>query len=129
MGQPAATFGSTVTAVDIHAVLEPSGTAVPLPTPFAGRLSEGLSPNVNIQGKAAAVVGSGANNEPPHIPPPSGTGFARPPTNRGTVVSGSPTVRINRRPAARSGDAVLTCNDPVDLPVGQVVAVGTVRIG
>jgi uncharacterized Zn-binding protein involved in type VI secretion len=129
MGQPAAVFGSTVTAVDTHVVLEPSGVAVPLPAPFAGRISEGLSPNVKIEGKAAAVVGSGANNEPPHIPPPPGTSFVRPPSNHGTVQSGSATVRINGRPAARAGDPVLTCNDPVDLPVGQVVAVGTVRIG
>ncbi|WP_395475366.1 PAAR domain-containing protein [Saccharopolyspora spinosa] len=42
---------------------------------------------------------------------------------------GSLTVRINGKPAARAGDPVLTCNDPVDLPVGRVLAVGTVRIG
>jgi uncharacterized Zn-binding protein involved in type VI secretion len=129
MVQPAAVFGSVVTAVDTHLVLQPSGPPVPLPTPFAGRLAEGLSPDVTIQGLAAAVVGSGVGNEPPHIPAPPGTGFARPPSNHGTVQSGSATVRINGRPAARAGDPVLTCNDPVDLPVGQVVAAGTVRIG
>jgi hypothetical protein len=31
--------------------------------------------------------------------------------------------------AARNGDTAMTCNDPVDLPVGKVVAVGTVFIG
>jgi uncharacterized Zn-binding protein involved in type VI secretion len=31
--------------------------------------------------------------------------------------------------AARNGDMAITCNDPADLPVGQVVAVGTVFIG
>ena len=31
--------------------------------------------------------------------------------------------------AARSGDMVMTCNDPTDLPVGKVIASGTVKIG
>jgi len=42
---------------------------------------------------------------------------------------GSPTVFINNKMAARAGDMVMTCNDPTDLPVGQVIAVGTVLIG
>jgi len=41
----------------------------------------------------------------------------------------SPTVMINHKPAARNGDQAMTCNDPVDLPIGTVVAVGTVSIG
>jgi uncharacterized Zn-binding protein involved in type VI secretion len=45
------------------------------------------------------------------------------------VQSGSTTVRISGRFAARAGDPALTCNDPVDAPVGTVVAVGPVRIG
>jgi uncharacterized Zn-binding protein involved in type VI secretion len=45
------------------------------------------------------------------------------------VQTASATVRINRRPAARNGDTALTCNDPVDVPIGRVVAAGTVRIG
>jgi len=38
-------------------------------------------------------------------------------------------VNINGKPAARLGDTALTCNDPADQPVGQVVAVSTVMIG
>jgi uncharacterized Zn-binding protein involved in type VI secretion len=38
-------------------------------------------------------------------------------------------VNINGKPAARMGDIALTCNDPSDLPVGQVIAVSTVMIG
>ena len=45
------------------------------------------------------------------------------------VVMGSATVFVNGKPVARSGDTALTCNDPVDLPVGTVVAVGTVNAG
>jgi uncharacterized Zn-binding protein involved in type VI secretion len=36
---------------------------------------------------------------------------------------------INGKPAARNGDPAMTCNDPADLPVGSVVAAGTVLIG
>lgn len=32
------------------------------------------------------------------------------------------------KPAARMGDTAKTCNDPADLPVGKVIAVGTVMI-
>jgi uncharacterized Zn-binding protein involved in type VI secretion len=46
-----------------------------------------------------------------------------------TVQSGSTTVRISGRFAARAGDPALTCNDPVDAPAGTVGAVGPVRIG
>jgi uncharacterized Zn-binding protein involved in type VI secretion len=80
-------------------------------------------------GKPAATLGSTADNQPSHIPTPPGTGFQKPPANRGTVQAGSPTVRINGKPAARNGDRALTCNDPVDLPVGTVTAAGTVSIG
>jgi uncharacterized Zn-binding protein involved in type VI secretion len=38
-------------------------------------------------------------------------------------------VRINGKPAVRNGDKAMTCNDPADLPVGTVLAVGTVFIG
>jgi uncharacterized Zn-binding protein involved in type VI secretion len=36
---------------------------------------------------------------------------------------------INGKPAARAGDQALTCNDPVDVPAGTVVASGRVLIG
>jgi uncharacterized Zn-binding protein involved in type VI secretion len=132
MGLPAAAQGDQVTAVDTHLVLVPSPggpVPTPLPHPFTGVLSQGLSTDVRIQGRAAAVAGSGAVNQPPHVPTPPGTAFSAPPANRGTVQSGSTTVRINGKPAARAGDPVLTCNDPSDLPVGTVVAAGPVRIG
>jgi uncharacterized Zn-binding protein involved in type VI secretion len=55
--------------------------------------------------------------------------FQKPPSNRGTIVTGSATVRINGRMAARNGDTAMTCNDPVDAPVGTVVSLGTVMVG
>src|SRR5579875_2428570 len=119
MGQPAAKQGDQITAVDTHIVLIPSpGGAVPtpLPHPFAGIINGNLSPNVMIMGLPAATQGSTADNMPPHIP--QGGPFQLPPSNRGVIINGSATVLINGKPAARSGDTAMTCNDPADMPVG-----------
>ena len=128
MGQPAAKQGDRVTATDTH-LIQPPGPSSPVPTPmpFMGIIDGALSGDVNIEKMPAATLGSTSTNTPPHIP--VGGTFVKPPTNKGTIVSGSATVTINRKPAARNGDTSLTCNDPVDLPVGTVVAVGTVNIG
>lgn len=128
MGQPAAKQGDRVTATDIHMIQPPGPTSpVPVPHPFSGIIDGGLSADVNIEGRAAATVNSTATNTPPHIP--QGGTFVVPPKNRATIIKGSATVSINGKPAARAGDTALTCNDPVDMPVGQVVAQGTVSIG
>jgi uncharacterized Zn-binding protein involved in type VI secretion len=130
MGQPAAKQGDQVVATDTHIILVPSPggpVPTPMPLPFAGIIQLATSTNVMISGLPAATVGSIAINTPPHIPP--GGSFSKPPTNQGRIVMGSPTVFINKQPAARAGDQAMTCNDPVDLPVGSVVAAGTVLIG
>jgi uncharacterized Zn-binding protein involved in type VI secretion len=132
MGQPAATSGAAVVGTDIHIVLVPSpGGPVPTPLPhvFSGTISGGVSTDVTIMGRPAATVGSTADNLPPHLPTPPGTLFQRWPTNRATVQTGSATVRINGQPAARNGDIAMTCNDPVDMPNGTIVAAGTVLVG
>jgi uncharacterized Zn-binding protein involved in type VI secretion len=128
MGQPAAKQGDKITATDQH-LIQPPGTAPPVstPLPFSGVLDGGLSSNVNIMGLPAATRDSTATNTPPHVP--MGGTFVNPPSNKGTIISGSATVNINGRPAARNGDTAKTCNDPTDQPVGQVVAIGTVNIG
>ena len=130
MGKAAAKQGDKVTALDLHMVDIPTPTGpvtVPLPHPFKGELKEKLSKNVNIMGKPAAVRGSTAPNDPKHVA--LGLRFASEPANEGSVFLGSMTVRINGRPAARSGDLVLTCNDPTDLPIGKLDASGSVKIG
>ena len=132
MGQPAAKQGDQVTAIDTHIVMVPSGPSMvptPLPHPFTGVINGGLSTDVNILGMPAATVGSTADNTPPHLPTPPGDSYQAPPSNKATIKSGSATVNINGKKAARSGDVADTCNDPSDLPVGTVVAVGTVFIG
>ncbi|MGX6606301.1 PAAR domain-containing protein [Micromonosporaceae bacterium Da 78-11] len=122
MPQPAARQNDPVTGTDIHVLLVPSpGGPVPTPTPlpFVGLLMTGLSADVLINGLPAAVQGSVAQNMPPHLAPPPAT-FAKPPTNLGQVLIGSPTVLVNGSPLARLGDQVATCNDPLDLPAATI---------
>jgi len=128
MGQPAARQGDRITAIDTHMIQPPGPTSpVPVPHPFSGIIDGGTSADVTIGGAAAATKDSTATNTPPHLP--IGCSFVNPPSNKGTIVTGSMTVTINGKAAARAGDTAKTCNDPTDLPVGTVVAAGTVTIG
>ena len=131
MGQPAAKQGDQVLGTDTHIIMIPAPPGPPVPTPlphpFTGILQQGLSTDVMIQGMPAATVNSIAMNTPPHIP--QGGPFQKPPMNQGKITMGSTTVFINGKPAARAGDTAMTCNDPVDAPVGTVMAVSTVLIG
>jgi uncharacterized Zn-binding protein involved in type VI secretion len=131
MGQPAATQGSQIVAVDTHIVMIPSPggpVPTPLPSPFSGQITGGTVSSVLIMGKPAAVIGSTADNVPPHVP--AGGPFQTPPQNSGTVQSGSGTVRIEGKGAARHLDTATTCDDIAPTaPKGQVIAAGTVLIG
>jgi len=131
MGQPAAKQGDQVTATDTHIIMVPSPggpVPTPMPLPFVGMINGGLSTDVFVLGAPAATVDSIAMNMPPHIP--AGGPFQKPPSNQGKIIMGSPTVQINGKPAARNGDTAMTCNDPADLPIGQVVSTtATVFIG
>jgi uncharacterized Zn-binding protein involved in type VI secretion len=131
MGQPAAKQGDQVVGSDMHIIMIPAPPGPPVPTPlphpFTGILQQSLSADVKIQGMPAATVNSIAMNTPPHIP--QGGPFQKPPSNQGKIMMGSTSVFINNKPAARAGDTAMTCNDPVDAPVGKVVAVSTVLIG
>lgn len=128
MGMPAAKKGDQITAEDVH-FIQPPPTAPPTSVkhPFKGIIDGKLSADVNIMRKPAAMMNSTASNTPAHLP--IGGTFVITPANRGTIIAGSGTVFINNKPAARNGDVAITCNDPVDLPVGRVVAKGTVFIG
>jgi len=86
------------------------------PHPAIGPAIAG-SPDTNVNGRPALRV-----DDP-------GIHAACCGTNTWTATQGSLTVFINGKAAARNGDTALTCNDPADMPVGKVVAVGTVMIG
>jgi len=127
---PGAKQGDQVVGTDTHIFMIPSPggpVPTPLPSPFAGQITGGCSTNVTIGGMPAATVGSTATNAPPHVP--QGGPFQAPPTNQGTVLVGSMTVLINKKPAARVGDPVQTCNDPAPAPTATIQGVSTVMIG
>ena len=131
MGLPAAKQGDQIQATDIHIILIPAPPGPPVPTPlphpFMGIINSATSTDVFIEGRPAATVNSIAMNTPPHIP--QGGPFQKPPSNQGKIIMGSATVYINGKMAARNGDTAMTCNDPVDAPVGKVIAMSTVMIG
>ena len=133
MGVPAATQTSQVVSVDIHIVMVPTPggpVPTPLPHPFVGQIDGATCPTVNIGGQPAAVKGSVASNQPPHIATPPGTTFQKPPSDKGTVFMASLSVNAGGQGIARLGDPVETCNDPSDLPVGSIVTgVPTVGVG
>jgi len=132
MGQPAAKQNDQAIGIDTHIVLVPSPggpVPTPLPHPFTGFLQVGLSPTVTIQGLPAATVDSIAINTPPHIPTPPGVSFQTPPANKGPVKTGSATVSINGKAAARAGDTVASCDDLGMQTNSTIVAVSTVMIG
>jgi uncharacterized Zn-binding protein involved in type VI secretion len=128
MSPPAAKEGDRVLALDTH-MIQPPGPSSPVPTPhpFSGILDGKLSGDVTVQSKAAATVDSTATNKPSHVP--IGGSFVNPPSNKAKITTGSGTVTINGKKAARAGDTAETCNDPKDAPVGSVVAVSKVNIG
>jgi len=129
VGQPAAKQGDKIVGTDMH-MIQPPGTAPPMPVPhpFSGGIDGALSSDVKIMGKPAAVVGSTADNMPQHIP--VGGPFQTPPQNQATIQTGSGTVKLGGKPAARNLDQATTCDDIAPTaPKGAVVAAGTVLIG
>jgi len=101
---------------DNHLVLEQVGSTVTpkrLNLEFNGVIDAGVSSNVKINGKPAAVATSTASNTPKHELQlqPNQSFPSPPPSNSGTITAGSGTVRINRQPAARAGDPAVSCHD------------------
>jgi uncharacterized Zn-binding protein involved in type VI secretion len=130
MGVPAAKEGDKVVGLDVHVIMIPSPAGpvpTPIPMPFTGQLDGSLASSVMIDNKPAATKGSTATNQPSHIP--AGGPFQTPPTNKGTVDVGSDSVFFDNEKAARMGDIVKTCNDPMEAPNGVIIATGTVLVG
>ena len=135
MGSPAARRTDSVAGFDTHIVMVPAAAGGTVPTsmpghPFSGTITSKTSPDVTIDGLAAATKDSVATNQPPHVPLPPGVSFQKQPSNKGTVSSGSDSVTINGKAAARQGDPVKTCNDPDDLDAAKIMSgSGVVTIG
>ena len=130
MGQPIAKEDDKVVGVDTHIVMIPSpGGPVPtaIPMPFVGKLSQELATSAFVDGKAVAVKGSVAENEPKHIP--TGGPFQKQPADRGTIETASSSVFVDGKEVARAADTVKTCCDPADAPNGVIIAVATVFAG
>lgn len=120
MNRLAAKQRDRVTAIDMHLIQPPNAPQLLVPHPFSGVLDGGLSQDVRINGRPAATELSTATNTPGHLPQSPGD-FVRPPSNQAQIRTGSTSVRINHRGAARAGDPAFTCNDPMDLAIGTVV--------
>jgi uncharacterized Zn-binding protein involved in type VI secretion len=127
MGAIAIKQGDKVIGQDTHMMI-PAGAPSPVQVilPFNGMLNSGVSSNVYIHAKPAAVAGTGGTNIPPHIPP--GGSFVKAPSNVCKILQGSNTVKINKKPAARVTDPVQTCNDPADKPGAKLSPVGPVKV-
>ncbi len=116
--------------IDIHIIDIPSAAGpvpTPLPHPFVGQLDRELSSDVQVEGKPTATVGSLATANPKHIP--QGGAFHKPPKDEAKVKTGGESVLVNDKAIAREGDVCWTCNDPMDLPTGVVIAVSSVVVG
>lgn len=113
MGTPAAVMGDQIKAMcAAHQIPNPASGAPqpsPAPMPFSAPVTQGCEATVLIGGKAAAVVGSAGLNAPPHVGLHATDPFMAPPTQRGTITGGSPTVLIKGKPAARTGSACIVC--------------------
>ncbi|MCL1848309.1 MAG: PAAR domain-containing protein [Clostridiales bacterium] len=128
MGSAAAKQGDTITATDTHYVQPPSSSPPePESFDFDGIIDGGLCGSVLIMGKPAATVDSTATNMPPHIAE-SGA-FVNPPENMATIATGSATVKIGGKAAARDGDSADTCDDLGVPQGGTISAGGSVNIG
>lgn len=128
--RPLAHQGDVVVGLDVHIVDVPSPAGpvpTPIPHPFKGELDRELATSVQVEDQPAAIEGSLATNGPKHVP--QGGTFKKTPKDEAKVKTGSPTVLIEDKPAARAGDVCWTCSDPMDLPTGVVVASGSVVVG
>jgi uncharacterized Zn-binding protein involved in type VI secretion len=133
----AAKEDDTIFGSDTHTVEVPAGTStVPTPVPghiFDAPLSAGLSSDVLIQDKKAAVVGSKAfTSLERHMWMAPGIRYTKTPNFEGEITRGSATVFINGKAAARAGDPAMTCSDIPLPPQGtSIVRVtsATVSIG
>lgn len=110
----------SVTAGDVHIIIPPTGTPVPVPHPCTSIIKDRVATTVKVMGQPGAVKGSISKHTPPHIP--QGGTFSKPPSNRGEIfLTTSLEVYYEGKKAAVLGDTAKMCADPVDMPVGKVI--------
>jgi RHS repeat-associated protein len=131
-----------VVGIDIH-LIQPPGPVppVPVPHPFIGIVYDpagllvGMAINaamsglfggsfsgpVLINGVPAANTGTQVKGMPVHVP--IGGVFVNPPSNEGTIITGSKTVHVLGTSGARLTSMVITCNDPINLPTSVVMSI------
>lgn len=128
-GKQMAAQDDRVMGMDVHIMVIPSGpstTTAPLPHPFIGKLDDGLSDDVSIGDKKAALKGSKAkHDDPTHMQLPGTIKFQNNPKKEGEVTGGtSPTVKIDGKEIAVIGSLVTTCNDIGARNNSTVIAAG-----
>jgi RHS repeat-associated protein len=69
----------------------------------------------------AANTGMHVKGMPVHVP--IGGVFVNPPSNEGTIITGSKTVHVLGTSGARLTSMVITCNDPINLPTSVVMSI------
>ena len=127
MPAPAIVMGDKVTGIcAVHQIPGPVGNPQPgPPMPFSAPLTLGLCSTVLIGGKPAAVLGVSGTNTPPHVGLHPADPFMAPPVQIGRVVSGSPTVMFEGKPAVNASASATMCMTPGSLvPTVTNVMVG-----
>lgn len=107
----------------VHQVPNPASGAPqpsPAPLPFSAPLLDGLCQTVTIGGKAVAVMGSSGYNTPPHVGLHASDPYVVPTQQKGTVLSGSPTVTAGGKAVATSSSQVSMCASVPGSPVATV---------
>jgi uncharacterized Zn-binding protein involved in type VI secretion len=114
MSQPIVQGDQVQATCAIHMIPNPA-TGAPQPSPplpFSAPLTTGLSTNVTIGGKPAAILGSGGLNTPPHVGLHPADPFMIPNLQQALIMTGSPTVLVGGVPAATTDSQATCCGIP-----------------
>jgi uncharacterized Zn-binding protein involved in type VI secretion len=130
MGVPAAVMGDLITTACVgHMWIPPppatGGLAPAPPLPFSAPVLVGTVPTVLIQGKPAAVAGNTGVNTPPHVGIHITDPKFAPPSQAGTVVTGSNSVLAGGLPLANLSSTCTACFGPATL----AASAATVLVG
>jgi uncharacterized Zn-binding protein involved in type VI secretion len=128
MAAPPIVMNDTITGTCATHLIPNPATGAPQPAPplpFSAPVLTGLVATVQIGGKPAAVAGSQGINTPPHVGLHPTDPWLLPPSQKGTIVSGSATVQIGGKPAATTASQCTCCVAPGTL----VPSVTSVLIG